>query len=100
VNPTQVNSNAAGTTASWFRVEVQFQNTTADYSKIGATAATGAAAGNGAGGGTRRIGANAGTTAFTEMSIAEIVYYAGVPSAGQLTALDAYATARYGAGLV
>ena len=97
---TQVNNNTAGTVGSWFRGAAQFTNSVADYLKIGATKVTGANAGNTVGGGTRRIATNSAGSLFTSVSLAEILYYKGTPSAQQLLDLDTYCTGRYGAGLV
>jgi hypothetical protein len=97
---TQVNNNTAGTIGSWFRGRAQFTSSTSDYLKIGATTVTGASAGNFVGGGTRRIATNQTGTGFTSVSLAEVLFYTGTPSAQQLSDLDTYCTNRYGAGLV
>lgn len=97
---TQVNNNTAVAVGAWCRLACQFQNSTSDYLKLAATSVTGASANNFAGGGGRRIAINSTGSAFCSMSLAELIYFAGVPTAGQLADMDLYATARYGAGLV
>jgi hypothetical protein len=100
-NPTLVNLNAGFSgTGVWARVAVSFVGTVADSLKVAATATTGAGAGNNAGGGLRRIALNSAGTVFTAVSFAEICYANITPSAQNLSDLDAYATSRYGAGLV
>ena len=96
VSSTSVNSNTALAVGAWGRIEMLFTGSVSDYLKLIATNVSGGNAGNNAGTGTR-LGAG-GT--FTQCSIAELVITAGAPNAGEITALDAYYTARYGAGLV
>ncbi len=96
---TGVNSNSALATGSWGRTEASFTNSNSDYLKMKATKVTGANAGNTAGTGTH-LGSNAGITLFCNFAIAELVICSGTPTAAEITALDAYYTARYGAGLV
>jgi len=100
-NAATANSGGGATVGSYFRVESQFSNSTSDYIKKGSTNTTGANAGNGAGGGTWQLGArgdSAGSPANVE--IAEAFLFLGTPTAQNRTDLDAYCTARYGAGLV
>lgn len=99
-NGTQVNANGGAALSSWVRMEASFTASVADYVKLGATTVTGASAGANATSTGRRIACNAGGTTFTNIVLAELLYCSGKPSAGELTALDAYVTSRYGAGLV
>lgn len=98
-NPGNVNANASMAPATWFRVEQAYQNTIADWNKVGPDKQTGASAGNTAGDGTMNIAlTNTGTNA--EVWICELFYLKVIPSPAQLAALDTYCTNRYGAGLV
>jgi hypothetical protein len=86
---------------TYTRGEVFFNEDTTDYSKFGgAAAATGADCGNtdpaiGLG-----IGSATGGGLPSNIEVCEFVVANVLPSAGQLSALDAYVTSRYGAGLV
>lgn len=95
-------TNSAGTIGSYFRHEMQFQDSTADYLRVGSTTVTGTSAGNSAGSGQVELFQGGSNTAgrHANVEIAEAFAFLGVPSAGQRAALDAYCTARYGAGLV
>lgn len=94
------NTNAGLAIGSWGRLETGFTNSTSDYLKLKATNATGTSAGSpGAGTGTR-FGVDSGGTLFANFAIAELIICAGLPSGAEITAIDAYYTARYGAGLV
>ncbi len=88
------NANSAGVLNSWFRHEAWFNNGTSDYLKIGATSVTGASAGTGSATG-RQLG-NGAAASFLNMEIAAIMYFSGLPSAGELSALSAAAVAKYG----
>ncbi len=94
-----VNSNSGAVLASWRRGEFLFSSSTGDYIKIGATLVTGASAGaTTIASGVVLGGAfSAGVTG--NVAFAEYALCAGKPNAGELTALDAYVTSRYGAGL-
>lgn len=94
------NSNAAGTVGSYFRLESQNTNSVADYLKIGATNVTGTNSGNSAGTGTMQLFALGNGSLIGNFEIAEAFAFLGAPTAPQRAALDAYCTARYGAGLV
>lgn len=91
--------NAGGTIGSARRLEAYFNNATSDYLKIGATSVTGVNTGNQAGGGGSRFGGDSGALRGN-FELFEYVRLRRLPSAGELTALDAYVTATYGVGLV
>lgn len=97
-NTSGVNGNVALPVATWGRLEAGFTNSVSDFLKLIATQVTGANAGNSSGTG-RVLGGNPASQ-FANISVAEIVYANAIPSAPQRTALDAYCTSRYGAGLV
>lgn len=92
-----VNPNTAAAIGSWVRAEVAFTNSSADYLKLGSTNSTGANAGSGVGPGDVRLG---DASIAARGSIAEVLYLNALPTANEKTALDAYVTSRYGAGLV
>lgn len=97
-NATQRADNTAGTVGSAFRIEAYFSNSAADRLKIGATSQTGASAGNNASA-SRILGLNASALTLRGKCM-EILYLNRDATAGEKTALDAYVTSRYGAGLV
>jgi hypothetical protein len=97
-NASHVNTNSALTINSWGRVEAYFSNSTGDYLKALSTSVTGASAGNSSSTG-RSIGSGSGTSSAV-FDIAELIYINRALTAGEKTQLDAYCTARYGAGLV
>ena len=100
-NTTGANSNSGAIIGSYFRIEMQYTNSTSDYIKCGSVNVTGSNAGNDPGGGTMQIfkgGINSGTHGNVE--IAEIFLFLGTPTSDQRADLDTYCTARYGAGLV
>lgn len=92
------NANTAMTVATWFRFESVFGNSTADWLKIGATKSTGESAGNKAGDGVMTI-ALSSSGANAQIWVCELLHARVVPTMQQLSALDAYCVARYGAGL-
>ena len=94
-----VNLNGGAAVGSWTRVQAAFGNAGTDELLCGATSVTGAGAGNTAGT-APRLGMNGAGTAFGNFALAEVAFFNAKPSAGQKTALDAYVTSRYGAGLV
>jgi hypothetical protein len=83
---------------AWGRLEASFQNTAADYVRLIATTVTGIM-GNSANTSVN-LGARGGTILFADCAWAELFITLGTPSVGERAALDAYVTARYGAGLV
>lgn len=99
-NTTLVNANTAAALSTPARLEMQYGNSTSDYLKIIGTSVTGANAGNSAGVGTVALGAQTPAAGEAACDIYEAFAFLGTPSAGQRTELDAYCTARYGAGLV
>ena len=85
----------------WRRVAAWYSNSTSDFIRVRATTTTGTSAGNNADStAQRRLGANAGLTTFTAMSIADIVYAKPANQADALTMvalLDSdYGIPRYG----
>lgn len=97
-NGSFANANGGLPVGSWGRVEANYANTAAAYLKLRSTNVGGAAVGAGSGTGCS-IFASAGV-AFANHAIAERIVCSGLPTPGEITALDAYYTARYGAGLV
>jgi hypothetical protein len=99
----QYNGTVANTSSlangTWSRAEIQCGNSTSDYLKIGATQVTGTNAGNQAGSGTLRLFASE-SGQFCNCDIAEAFCFLGTPSAALREQLDAYASARYGAGVL
>lgn len=92
------NSSSALALDAWGRVEIGFTNSTSDFIKLIATAVTGNNNGNNSS--TSRVIGCRNATAFANVWLAELFYANRIPSAAERTALDAYCTARYGAGLV
>jgi hypothetical protein len=99
-NNVTANNNAGSTIGSYTRLEAQFTNSTSDYLKIGSTTVTGSNAGNS---NPTAVGVNMAAdklgTSNGNISIAEWLVVFGTPSAAQRAQLDAYAAARYGAGV-
>lgn len=94
-------NNTAAVLTSWFRGQAYFENTISDGLLIGAAAETHPAGTTGNTAGTQfLVGRNAGSTTFSNFSLAEIALFNVKPSAQNKTDLDAYVTGRYGAGLV
>ena len=99
-NATTAEENAGLAVVTWGRLEAGFTNSTSDFLKLIATNVTGTNAGNNASTG-RRIAKSANTgLGFGNLRVAELLYANRIPSAAERTSLDAYCTARYGAGLV
>lgn len=90
-------ANGGASIGSFKRLEAAFTNSTADYLKLGATTATGTNMGNNTG---SQLSLAFGNSAFGSCTWVEFAVFNVVPSGAQLTALDNYVTARYGAGLV
>ncbi len=97
---TIVNSNTALAVNTYGRGEFYFSGSVNDYIKLIATTVSGASAGvtNPAAG--FKLGASGATTLFGNLEIAEAAIFDTLPNAAQITALNAYVTSRYGAGLV
>lgn len=99
-NAANANSNAAAVINTWVRLQAHFSNSVNDRLLIIATAVTGASAGNNAGTGPR-IAVNPGAgTLWANIELCELALFNANPAGAQITALDAYVTSRYGAGLV
>jgi hypothetical protein len=90
------NENNAALVGTWARFENYWSGSAADYIKLIATPVTGGTGATDASVG-RRIGATSGGAVF---DIAELIYINRALTADEKTQLDAYCTARYGAGLV
>lgn len=94
------NSHGGWTLNTFMRVEVYFSNSTSDYIKAGAAAATtGQNAGNSDPTATFRL-ATASGGSFSNIEVCEFWIFNTLPTTGQRASLDAYVTSRYGAGLV
>jgi hypothetical protein len=98
-NITGSNVNGALTNSTWARVKSLFSNSTSDFLQVITTNVAGANAGANTAAG-RRIGLDQGATAPANIVVAELFYANRNPTAAEETALNAYATARYGSGLV
>lgn len=94
------NGNTAATLNTYLRGEIYFSGSVADYLKLGATSVTGASAGNTNPGAPFSIASNSAGSQFAHIEVCEFLVADALPSAGQRSSLDAYVTARYGAGLV
>lgn len=98
---TLTNLNNALAVGAWGRVQAYFANTpSVDELLLIATAASTATAAGNTAGTNPRIGLNGAGTLWAHFSLCEVAFFNAKPSAGQKTSLDAYVTARYGAGLV
>lgn len=101
INNTQTNTNGGfGGTGVWGRVQAEFVGTTADRIQVISTSVTGNLSGTLTGTGYRLGRQGGAATAYSNIAVAEVVLLNAVPSAGQNSQMDAYITARYGAGLV
>jgi hypothetical protein len=98
-NAINSSNNGAATLGSYFRHEMQFGNSVADYVKIGATNVTGVNTGDNAGGGTLSMFCRSSGIRHSNVAIAEAFCKLGTPSAGDRASLDSYCAGRYGAGL-
>jgi hypothetical protein len=87
------------TLATARRCEALFNNATTDYLKVGATNITGLNAGN-AGGGTGRRLFRDSSTVYGNFAVYEEMRLDQDPGAGVKASLDAYASSRYGAGVL
>lgn len=97
-NGAAVGTNNGATVASWARVLAGFAGAGADRLKAGATDNTGLSSGTNAADTARHLGGTGANSSL--VSIAEMLYLNAAPSAGEEAALDAYATGRYGGGLL
>lgn len=96
-----VNPNTAlPADSSWARGEFYFSDSAGvDYVKLRGTTVQTSAVGPGGVGTGRNIARNAAGTVFANMKLAAIMYCAGLPTAPERAALDAWVTTYYGAGL-
>ncbi len=94
------NGNGAFTVNTYFRVEVLFNNAVTDYIKVGSTATTGTSAGNIDPLATFSMGSDGPGVFFGNIQVCELWIFNTLPTTAQLAALDAYAAARYGAGVL
>jgi hypothetical protein len=95
-NTTDTNSNSAATLNSWFRLVSVFRNATSDRLQIGSTNVTGVNAGNTNPAAGYNLARNTGGTTFANIELAAFMLVGGIMSAGELSALDAAVTAKYG----
>lgn len=100
LNQDPVNTNAGLPVNAFRRIEVYFSNSTSDYVKAGAVTSTGANSGNTEPAGSFTLGAAAGLSDFGNIEVCELWIFNVEPSPLQKAQLDAYATSRYGPGLV
>lgn len=98
-NGVAANSNNAGTLNSWFRGSAWFNNGTSDFLRVGATEITGSSAGNTTASAGRMLGATGAGTQAANIEIVALMYFSGLPSAGERAALSAAVTAKYGASV-
>lgn len=92
------NSNSGAAVGSWVRAEAWFNNNTTDYTKLASTTVTGANSGTNASATGKTIGGG-NSTAFANIEVVALMYFNGKPTAGELSALDAAVTAKYGASV-
>jgi hypothetical protein len=93
-------NNNTWTLNTWMRGELLFTGSTSDFSRFGASAAvTGVNSGNTNPAAGWTIGSSGALTGPSNIEWVEALI-SDSPSAGERTALDAYVTGRYGAGLV
>ncbi len=93
-------TNVARSTGQWYRGECFFNNSTTDYKKIGSTGDTGVILGNNPGFNGFTLGAGSSVPAnCCNVAVACFGAWAGMPTAGEIAALDAWVTAYYGAGV-
>lgn len=98
-NTTIVNANTGLTVNTYKRMEVYYSGSTSDYIKAGATSSTlpGTSAGVVDNAASFTLGARGDGLSPANIEVPEFAIYSALPSAAQLTALDAYAQNRYGA---
>jgi hypothetical protein len=94
-NGTIRHSNTGGTVGSYFRLEVQYTATAADYLKIGSVNQTGFSSGNNAGSGTMQLFAIGNSTLWGNVAIVEGATYLGTPDVPTRDALDAIDAIKY-----
>lgn len=97
-NGTSGPTNGNLTLSTARRVKALYGNAITDYLTVGVTNATGTALGN-TDATSFAIGARV-TANFANVGYCEIGAWPAEPTAGELTALDAYVSARYGAGVL
>lgn len=96
------NDNSGAAVDTWVRGEALYGSTAADYLKLGSTSSTPTSAGgNNPAAGVFTLGAHTTLGAgASHIEVATFAAWEGKPSAGELTALDAWVTSYYGAGVV
>lgn len=95
---TAANINSHATVGAWVRCYAKFNNSVADYLKVGAAAkVTGQSAGGIGGTFAQQMGFGSGRTA--KFSLANLCYANAEPSAAVISQMDAIVTAKYN-GLV
>lgn len=98
VNGVVANQVSALPVGTWGRLETVFTNSITDFLKVIATEVGGSTAGNSTGTG-RQLAANANGS-HSHITVAEMATWHRVLTGPERAQLDAYATARYGPGLV
>ncbi len=94
------NANDSLTLGDWRLVEGNFKASIADYLRVGSNKVTGQSASNADPAAGATIFSRAAGTTCMNVVIAEIFWAKKTLSAGEITALDAYASARYGSGVL
>jgi hypothetical protein len=97
-NGSVANANNALAVGAWGRALIYSSNSTSDRLQLAGTNITGGNAGNAAS--TTRLIGNSSASQSAVFDIAELIYINRALTAGEEAAMDAYCTARYGAGLV
>lgn len=97
-NAAAAGTNSGATLLSFARFIAHFTGTGADRLKCGATNSAGLNAGNAAADVARNIGGTGANSSLVTFS--EVLYLNAALSTAEETALDAYAVARYGGGLL
>jgi hypothetical protein len=93
------NVNGACTLGNWARIGAAFSSSTSDVIRVISTNVTGGNAGA-QNSSSSEIGHGADLLGFCNFRLAELFVANRAPTGPEATALDAYVTSRYGAGLV
>lgn len=99
-NNVAVNANGGLPLGTYKRVEAFFNAALTDYNKSGSTSVTGASAGDSLSTPGFHLGSAGDGTLFSNVQVCELWIFNVLPSADKVASLDAYASARYGAGVV
>jgi len=94
------NPNSGLTLNVYKRLEVYFSDSVSDYIKAGGATQTGLNAGNTDPAATFVLGAAANLSSFANIEVLDFAIFDRQPTAQEFAELDAYATNRYGPGVV